>query len=166
MIEDKTTLQTETDDVAAPRQVLVGEVNAAIAAQNTAAAIADERAHVTRDCEWIAASAAADTKIWGRVADALAKLPSNASNQEIALAQARAIFQAKAELTCDCTDRLPAMREALVAAVVDFHLKQQAVEAAMERVEPTSPWAFAASMRSVNNLTSILTSILPATVFK
>lgn len=85
--------------------------------------VARTTASIVSQAQWLATSSAMDHVVWEKIAAAIAALPADATHQQIALAQATAICDAKqliADGSCEQLDSLYEQAEQAEEELADF----------------------------------------------
>jgi hypothetical protein len=127
------------DDLAAMKAEL--EANLKVAVDDTVKAgfEAQTACHRLRDLEWLSTAVGHDAETWGDIAEAVGALPADATVQQIALAQAKAIVASKQRIQSQVMEQLPAVREKVVVAAKAYDEKEQTVDKAKEALLDLNP---------------------------
>jgi hypothetical protein len=117
------------------------EAAAAVKVANEAADLASEKLTEVRDVEWLATCGKRDTRMWEAISEAIAKLSPDATPQQIALAQAQAVFATKATLASEDAEHTQTLRHEATEATQDYEAKRDKAKQLQEDLETAHPWA-------------------------
>jgi len=134
--EPSKTDEIEAAEQAAEQAALVEAANEATHASNTAMILADESALHLHHMQYLAQSTAIDAIVWDSIVVALEALPPDATHQQIALAEAKAVAAAKKRISHNLRDEMPKASEEAVRDALDAQAKERIASDARSKVSP------------------------------